>query len=142
VLTALREQLVEQAAAEGLQPSTHARLGELGRTGNQSDLIHGEACHLQPGSILCVAREEIVVHGVGIEPPSAEYTGQRHPDRRDVPVTTHLGDEAPSRLEGAIYSGEHRVLTANPVQRCIGEDGIELGVKGQRFSIYHLCGQS
>ena len=46
-------------------------------------------------------------------------------DRGDVSMSTHFGNEAPTRLQHAVYLPHHGILVAHPVQSRIGKYRIE-----------------
>ena len=66
----------------------------------------------------------------------------RRGDRRDIAVAAELADKAAARLQRAMDAGDDELGLPHPVQRGIGEDRIELCVKGQRMAVDLLHVQS
>ena len=66
-----------------------------------------------------------------------EHRAQRGHDRGDVAEAAELADEATARPERAPDAGDHLGRPQHPVQRRIGEHGIEPAVEGQRVARHH-----
>ena len=54
---------------------------------------------------------------------------------RSAAKTAKFADEAPARLECAVDAGDHEFRPAHPVQRCLGEDRVELTFERQRVTV-------
>ena len=59
----------------------------------------------------------------------------RRGDGSDIAVTAKLADEAAAPAKRAMDAGDHELRPAHPVERCVGEDRIELIFEGKRMPI-------
>ena len=61
---------------------------------------------------------------------------------RDIAVTAYLADEPAARLQRARHAGGDELRRTHPVQSGVGEDGVELTIKGELMAIGFLDAKS
>jgi hypothetical protein len=126
-------ELVEDAVAEGVEPGLHT-VGEWGGAGDQVDGLDCEACAFEKTAIDGGRWVEAGRGGFGVDVEGCEGGLKCGADGGDVAVTAHLGDETAAGAEGSVDAGECGLLagdSGDPVEGCVGEDGVELVFVGE-----------
>ncbi len=130
--TVLGVEAVQDSVAEGVEPGFHA-CGQGGWAGDEFDGVDGESGLLEEAGVDGGGGEEGCCCCLGVDAVAAEDGLEGDADGCDVAVASHFGDETAVGAEGAADGGECGGLVGggDPVEGCVGEDGVEPGFVGE-----------
>ncbi len=89
----------------------------------------------QQRRILLRREENIAAVLLCVHPKLLYNRSQRGPDRGDISVAAHLGDEPPIRTERRPHTGENRILVGYPMERGVRKHRIEFPSESKPFPI-------